>query len=454
MSDLATSGKIPAVLLLSLLLGACASQPEGKGEAAAEGMASTKPTPTTTDEEVDANAKLVLQSLELIQAKKPAQALPLAQQAVAEYEKRYRQSGGLSFSSRSLVETLAYLAQAASANTPAQVHGPWWGFAHFAKGFALVDLYRISEAKEAFETAIHLSPQNSKYLSERGNIDALEKNWRASFDRFKQALEAAALSPEQVKTSETTRALRGMAYAEIELGNLDAAKALHERVLALDPANAMSRSELRYLQNLKNRAPNVGAPASIGANAGAPAANPDPRFAPEAQARALISLWQETCLKHYGSPLTLRAAMVKAGSGYVENPPNAASFLKGEPGTVWDVSSSVYSQRVLVLLDNGFCEIRAQRASAKNVDAAFAQSVEALAAPGVMVRKLSDGQVPDYGGPLRKTVYWVKNEGDGRIWHFGSGTTDSLQAATQAVLAVSPEGARLKNKITFPAAKK
>lgn len=444
-----TSGKISALLLLSMFLGACASQPEGKVEAAAEGMASAKPVRATIDEDNEPNAKLVMQSLELIQAKKPASALPLAQQAVAEYEKRYRQRGGVSFSSRSLVETLAYLAQAASANTPAKVHGPWWGFAYFAKGFALVDLHRISEAKEAFDAAIQLSPQNSKYLSERGNIDALEKNWRASFDRFRQASDAAQLSPEQVKTSETTRALRGMAYAEIELGNLDAAKALHERVLALDPANAMSHSELRYIEDQKNRPPKLRAPAGIGANAGAPVANPDLRFSSEAQARALMSLWQDTCLKHYDQPLALRAALVKARPGYIENPPNAISFLNGEPGTVWDVSSSVYSQRVLVLLDNGFCEIRAQKASAKDVDAAFAQSVEALAAPGVMVRKLSDGQVPDYGGPLRKTVYWVKNEGDGRIWHFGAGTTDSPSAVTQAVLAASPEGARLKSKITF-----
>jgi hypothetical protein len=35
---------------------------------------------------------------------------------------------------------------------------------------------------------------------------------------------------------------------------------LHERVLELDPANAMSRSELRYIERLKQRAPKVRAP--------------------------------------------------------------------------------------------------------------------------------------------------------------------------------------------------
>lgn len=453
MPNIPKGGKTSAALLLSLLLAACATQPEGKVEPAAQATASAKPAPTTSDEDNDANAQRVLRALSLIQAKKPAEALPLAQQAVAEYEKRYRKSGVISFSSRSLVETLVYLGQAASANTPAKVHGPWFGLAYFTQGFALVDLHRIPEARQAFDAAILLSPQNSKYLSERGNIDALEKNWRASFDRFKQALDAAQLSPEQVKTSETTRALRGMAFAKIELGDLDAAKALHERVLALDPANAMSRSELRYIEGQRNRPPKPRAPAGIGANAGAPVENPDLRFSPEAQARALMALWQDTCLKHYDQPLALRTALVKAKPGYIENPPNAISFLNGEPGSVWDVSSSVYSQRVLVLLDNGVCEIRAQKASAKEVDSAFAQSVEALAATGVTVRKLSDAQVPDYGGPLRKTVYRVQRDSDGRLWHFGAGTTDNPQAVTQAVLAISPDGARLKNKLTFPAAK-
>ncbi len=199
-------GKACAALLLSLLLGACATQPEARIEAATQATAAAKPAPAASDEDNDANAQLVLRSLSLIQAKKPAEALPLARQAVAEYEKRYRESGVISYSSRSFVETIAYLGQAASANTPAKVHGPWFGLAYFTQSFALVDLHRNPEARQAFDAAIPLSPQNSKYLSERGNIDALEKNWRASFDRFKQALDAAQLSPEQVKTSETTRA--------------------------------------------------------------------------------------------------------------------------------------------------------------------------------------------------------------------------------------------------------
>ena len=42
-----------------------------------------------------------------------------------------------------------------------------------------------------------------------------------------------------------------MAFAQVELGNLDAAKALHERVLRIEPANPISLNELRYIRDLE-----------------------------------------------------------------------------------------------------------------------------------------------------------------------------------------------------------
>jgi len=344
------------------------------------------------------------------------------------------------------METLVYVLEGPKANRPTKVHGPGWSLAYFAAGFALVDLHRNREAKEAFDAAIRLSPRNSKYLSERAHIDALEHNWRASLDGFKNSLDAVEFTPWDTKIPETTRALRGMAYAQIELGDLDAARALHGRVLELDPANTMSRDELRYIADRSRQ--HIGGVAiqdgRAPANSAAPTA--DPRFSPETQAHALIAFWRDTCLKHYRNPTTLQAAMM--GTPHTKNPPHTASFLKGEPGTVWDVSANVYSQRALVLLDNGVCEVRAQIASAAHVDAAFSRDVEALVDVGVTVRRLAEGEIPNHGGPLRKTVYRVESKADGKLWHFGAGTTDSTQASTQAVLVISPPGARLSNNPT------
>lgn len=72
----------------------------------------------------------------------------------------------------------------------------------------------------------------------------------------------------------------------------------------------------------------------------------------------MIKLWRSTCLKYFRDPAALRGAARKAG--YLENPPNGDSMLGGQSGIVWDASSSVYSQRTLVSLDNGVCEVTAR----------------------------------------------------------------------------------------------
>lgn len=430
------NSKLLMALLLATTLGACANKPASHVAPAAAGT-----TNSSSSAQVEtANLRLLAQAAALVQAKKPAEALALAQSVVASFERLYRQDGVLSYSARSQIETLIYVLEGPKRSMSTVVHGPGWGLAYFMKGFALVDLQRLEEAKQAFDMAIELSPRNSKFLSERANIDVLERRWQASFDRFKEALDAAEMSPPDVKLSEFTRALRGMAFAQVELGDLKEAKALHERVLALDPDNAISKRELRFIEG---RIHGTSGDSSLEGTPSPVTLPPaDPRFSPQTQADELVTLWEQTCLKHYRNPLALRAAL--KGGQYIENPPHAASFLNGEPGVVWDASTSVYAQRILVLLDNGLCEVRSQRASSRYVENMFSRSVESLVEPGVTVRKLPQWEVPDYGGPLRKLVYRVENKADQRVWHFGAGTTDDSRATTQAVLAISPQGARLK----------
>jgi len=239
--------KFFAAILLSLLVSACATKPE----------ASSPPPPLTAVPKTDAGAALVQQAGEAVAAKRPAQALLLADKAIAYYESTYRKSDVLAYASRSAPESLLYAMQGYKEKTPAQVYGIEWSLAYFLKGFALVDLHRIPEARAAYDAAIKLSPRNSAYLSERAEADIAERNWQSALEIFQKALDATDLSPPERKTAETTRALRGMAFAQIELGNLDMAKALHERVLQLDPGNEKSLNELRYIQNQKTRYPDV-----------------------------------------------------------------------------------------------------------------------------------------------------------------------------------------------------
>lgn len=239
--------KFFAVILLSLLLSACATKPEA-----------SSPPPSAAGQKTDAGAALVQQATESVAAKKPAQALLLADKAIAYYESTYRKSGATAYSARSAAESLLYAMEGVKANTSVQVYDIEWSLAYFLRGFSLVDLHRIPEARIAFDAAIKLSPRNSAYLSERAETDIAERNWQGALETFQKALDAAEISPPERKTAETTRALRGMAYAQIELGNLDAAKALHERALQLDPGNEKSLNELRYIQNQKARSSQLG----------------------------------------------------------------------------------------------------------------------------------------------------------------------------------------------------
>lgn len=234
--------RLIAAMALALVLSACATKPEAPS--------SPNAVAATGDEEAN---RWVYEAARLVAAHQPAQALPLAEKAIASYENAYRKEADLVYSARSPEESLLYALQGANAKTSTKVYGIHWGLAYFLKGYALVDLQRIAEARLAFDAAIALSPRNSKYLSERGEVENSQKNWAPALAIFKRALDAAEISPPRLKTSETTRALRGMAYAQIELGNLDAAKSLHQLVLLLDPQNKISRNELEYIDTQQRR---------------------------------------------------------------------------------------------------------------------------------------------------------------------------------------------------------
>jgi tetratricopeptide (TPR) repeat protein len=188
-----------------------------------------------------------------INAKASAKAIPSLDETIAYYEKANRQPGTRAYSARSPVEGLAYMMDASQAKITARTYTEEWGAAYYYKAYALIDLARVAEAKTALDAAIELAPRNARYLSERGHIDAVERNWPASLMTFKKALEACELSPADVKLQETTRALRGMAFAQVELKDLAGAEALHRRVLELDPADVVSRKELQYIQKLRAR---------------------------------------------------------------------------------------------------------------------------------------------------------------------------------------------------------
>ena len=184
----------------------------------------------------------------------------------------------------------------------------------------------------------------------------------------------------------------------------------------------------------------IGFLTALACGTGADAQQPDPRFTPEAQAQTLVELWQSTCLKYYRNPLALGAFLLK--SGYLKNPPHSASFLRGEPGSVWDVSTSVHSQRALMLLDNGICEIHAQVASTAIVKQAFTLAIDTIGDAGAVIKRTRNEQTQNLGHDAYEIMYSVTHPDDRSQWVFGASGTDNPLAKTQAILLISRQNVR------------
>lgn len=101
---------------------------------------------------------------------------------------------------------------------------------------------------------IALSPSFAHYLSERGYLYRLAKDWPHALESFKAAEESVKLLADRdVQRHEHTRALRGQGYALVELGDLDAAAQKYQQSLALDPDDKASSQELEYIKDRQSK---------------------------------------------------------------------------------------------------------------------------------------------------------------------------------------------------------
>ena len=117
-----------------------------------------------------------------------------------------------------------------------------------------MELGKIEDAKTFIKKALELSPSNSMYLAELGHIYQAEKKLVEAMELFKRAEESAsAYSPENVKNTELTRAMRGVGYSLIELGRLDEAEEKYKKCLEINKDDKKALGELSYIQSLKNK---------------------------------------------------------------------------------------------------------------------------------------------------------------------------------------------------------
>jgi tetratricopeptide (TPR) repeat protein len=201
----------------------------------------------------DAQAREIDRAWELVQHGKPADAIPIADKIIADFEANHAASGTLLFCARSTAETLLYSAMAASKKMSAQVLAEDSCYAYFLKGFALIELGRGDEAKPYLDKAITLAPMNSQFLGERGEWFKSRRDWGRAFADFETAASAAELSPEEMKSFDQRRAWRGLAFVRIEQGRLDDAEKLLRQCIDLDPSDAKAKRELEYIASLRRK---------------------------------------------------------------------------------------------------------------------------------------------------------------------------------------------------------
>jgi tetratricopeptide (TPR) repeat protein len=200
----------------------------------------------------DPELELLMAGRTLLEARNPAEALRKSFDVVARrLDARHAGAGGRLYCARSQAEAVYYMAMAAAADEEGKVLGSTWSDAHFLRGYALLELQRLDESREALERAVSLSPANAQYLSELAYTYQAGKDWAGSLARYVEAEEAAALSPDPEKAGDTARALRGQGYALVELGLLDDAEAKYRKAMEVDPSDRMSAGEIEYIRQVR-----------------------------------------------------------------------------------------------------------------------------------------------------------------------------------------------------------
>ncbi len=222
------------------------------GQAAAPPAPGASPAAT---QGAEAASEAALQkAVGLIRAKQPQAALDALEPALARFAAERKGDARRVYCGASPTEAILYAGMAAKDKANAVIAGPNYCTALFLKGFALVDLNRAAEAKETYRELLTHAPMNGQYLTEYAQLLGRERDWDAMLSTCGQAEAAADLAPDQAKTFQKTAALRCQGYALVEQHKLDEAQKRYEAALKVDPADAKSQGELRYIAEQRAKA--------------------------------------------------------------------------------------------------------------------------------------------------------------------------------------------------------
>ena len=200
------------------------------------------------------------EGLGLLQAGKPAEAITVMDKVIAAYQQQHPTGINLCAANMADAVKVSVLAMAVGDKQPAPadgkpehitVLGPGWCLALWARGYALVDLNQSPLAEQALAKAVEMAPGNAHYVNEYAEIFKSRREWQRSFDLFKMAWERVDHDRKSPDARIAARALRGMGYNQIELGDYKQAEKLFRQSLEYEPGSEAARRELDYIARRK-----------------------------------------------------------------------------------------------------------------------------------------------------------------------------------------------------------
>ncbi|MDE1148029.1 MAG: tetratricopeptide repeat protein [Azospirillaceae bacterium] len=228
-----------------------AGAPPPSGETASKAV---DPKKAAEDAEDQAMVRTIAEGVQLMRTGQVRPAIEDFDKVIATYDARYKDSAETLYCAGDGMEAMAYMLLAAASKHSARALPPMWAAAYFFRGFSLVELRDLPAAQAALERARDLSPYNSHYLNELGNLYKTQKNWALALETYQAAKEHVNFQ-RQNATREEAVTQHGIAYIYSETGKLDDAEAIYKACLEKNPQDAYAQHELAYVQQQKARQP-------------------------------------------------------------------------------------------------------------------------------------------------------------------------------------------------------
>lgn len=116
--------------------------------------------------------------------------------------------------------------------------------AHFGKGYALIDLGRGDLAEGELRMAMEMAPGNAHFANEYAELFKSRREWEQGYDAFAHAWAIADKDTAGPDADLAARALRGMGYTKMQLGDLDEAARLFRQSQDFEPRSEAAKIEL------------------------------------------------------------------------------------------------------------------------------------------------------------------------------------------------------------------